>query len=148
MHPLMPSMLNRCIFTAVLFFCSQAHAHDHSTPGKNSQDAVVAAPDNHKVLLENESVRVLETRVAPGERTPIHTHSLPSTAYFIKWSDFVRYDANGKVLLDSRTMKSKPQPGTALWSPALGAHYIQNVGDSELLVIVVEIKPAANAPPK
>ena len=37
-------------------------------------DAMVAAPEHHQVLLENEHVRVLDTRLGPGEATPIHTH--------------------------------------------------------------------------
>ena len=38
-------------------------------------DAMVAAPDHHEILLENDRVRVLDTRLGPGERTPIHTHA-------------------------------------------------------------------------
>ena len=30
-------------------------------------DAVVAAPGNHKIMLENDQVRVLQVEVAPGE---------------------------------------------------------------------------------
>lgn len=33
-----------------------------------------------------------------------------------------------------------PQPGAALWSEAVGPHYIHNVGTSELVVIAVELK--------
>ena len=110
----------------------ESHPHSH--------DAAVAAPHHHKILLENEAVRVFETRIAAGERTPVHSHSWPATLYVVSWSDFVRYDPAGKVLLDSRTMTSKPQPGAALWSEPVGPHYIHNVGTSELLVIAVELK--------
>jgi quercetin dioxygenase-like cupin family protein len=106
----------------------------------HSHDAAVAAPHHHKILLENEAVRVFETRIAAGERTPVHSHPWPAALYVVTWSDFVRYDPAGKVLLDSRTMTSKPQPGAALWSPPVGPHYIHNVGTSELLVIAVELK--------
>jgi hypothetical protein len=37
-------------------------------------DAVAAAPGNHRVLLENDRVRVLEVTVNPGEREPLHAH--------------------------------------------------------------------------
>ena len=30
-------------------------------------DAVIAAPNNHKILMENDIVRVMEVTVAPGE---------------------------------------------------------------------------------
>jgi hypothetical protein len=105
-----------------------------------SLDAMVAAPDHHEVLLENDQVRVLNTRLGPGETTPVHTHSWPGVLYVLAWSDFVRYDAEGKVLLDSRTLGSRPEAGTALWSAPLGPHCAKNVGDQELRVIAIELK--------
>ena len=37
-------------------------------------DALIAAPKQHRLLLENDRVRVLDTEIAPGDRTPVHTH--------------------------------------------------------------------------
>ena len=37
-------------------------------------DAVVAAPANHKVLFENDHLRVLEVNLAPDEEEPTHHH--------------------------------------------------------------------------
>jgi hypothetical protein len=37
-------------------------------------DAMAKAPGHHEVLLENDKVRVLDTRVSPGDRTPVHAH--------------------------------------------------------------------------
>jgi hypothetical protein len=39
---------------------------------------VVGAPGSHRVVLENETTRVLEVTIAPGEREPEHTHRWPS----------------------------------------------------------------------
>ena len=105
-------------------------------------DAMTAAPDHHEVLLENDIVRVLDTRLAPGERTPVHVHEWPATLYVMGWSEFVRYDPGGKVLLDSRTVPVKPAIGAALWSAPIVPHYVQNVGDAELHVLAIEIKSA------
>ena len=121
-----------CLVAPQSPLAQESHPHSH--------DAAVAAPHHHKILLENESVRVFETRIAAGERTPVHSHSWPAALYVVSWSDFIRYDPTGKVLLDSRTMASKPQPGAALWSPPVGPHYIHNVGTSDLVVIAVELK--------
>ncbi|QQV76371.1 hypothetical protein H5J25_12895 [Sphingomonas aliaeris] len=44
-------------------------------------DAVVAAPGNHKILLENDQVRVLQVEVAPGETEPVHEHRWPSVLH-------------------------------------------------------------------
>ena len=68
----------------------------------DSLDAMTAAPEYHEVLLENDRVRVLDSRVAPGATTPVHTHEWPGVLYVLSWSDFNRYDRDGKVRVDSR----------------------------------------------
>ncbi len=103
-------------------------------------DALVAAPEHHKLLLENDAVRVLETRIEPGDTTRLHTHQWPATYYIIAFSDFVRRDGRGQVTLDTRQSGSKLQPGQATWSPPLGPHTLENVGKIALHVISVEIK--------
>ena len=105
-----------------------------------SLDAVVSAPAHHRVLFENEHVRVLDTRVPPGERVPLHTHKWPSVAYTISTGDFVRFDADDNPTLDTRTAKLPAQLGTAIWLPPLEPHSIENVGATEMRAITVEIK--------
>lgn len=95
----------------------------HAQAAAHSHDAIDSAPDHHKALLENEAVRVLETRIAPGERTPVHAHQWPAALYVLSWSDFACYDPSGKVLLDSRAMKEKPTVGAALWSAPLPTNF-------------------------
>jgi mannose-6-phosphate isomerase-like protein (cupin superfamily) len=102
-------------------------------------DAVRRDPDHHGVLLENEHVRVLDALLKPGEQTEIHTHVWPSALYILSWSDFVRIDPEGKVLLDSRTV-ARPAPGEAIWSPVLPPHRVRNVGNADLRLIAVELK--------
>ena len=103
-------------------------------------DAMVASTGNHAIMLENDSVRVLDTWIGPGERTEVHSHEWPSALYVLSWSDFVRYDADGHVLVDSREMASPPTAGGVLWSAPLPPHYVENVGQGELRVIAVELK--------
>jgi len=67
-------------------------------------DAMTTAPDHHEVILENDHVRVLDTRLGPGERTPVHSHRWPSSLYVISWSDFLRRDADGNVIVNRRTL--------------------------------------------
>ncbi len=55
-------------------------------------DAVIAAPKNHKVLLENDKVRVLEVILLPGETENIHHHRWPSVLYIQDAGDFIDYD--------------------------------------------------------
>jgi len=47
-----------------------------------SLDAVIAAPRNHKVLFENEKLRVLEVILEPNEEEPTHHHRWPSVFVF------------------------------------------------------------------
>lgn len=102
-------------------------------------DALVGAPRHHILLFENNSVRVLDTIVPAGETVPLHTHRWPGTLYLISWSDFIRRDAEGAVLLDSRTAEP-PAVGSAFWSPALPPHTLENIGSTDLRLIGVELK--------
>jgi hypothetical protein len=108
-------------------------------------DALIAAPRHHALLFENEFVRVLDTRVAPGETVPAHTHRWPGALYFLSWSDCVRRDAEGTVVMDSRSVLASPEgdaslEGKAMWSGPLALHTLENVGDKELRAICVEVK--------
>jgi hypothetical protein len=106
-------------------------------------DALSAAPGHHTLLLENGRVRVLETRIAPGELVPVHTHCWPSVLYVLSWSDFVRRDASGTVVLDSRMAGRLGSPPSVLWSDALPPHSLENVGAAEIRIISVELKQVA-----
>ena len=103
-------------------------------------DAMTAAPDHHHVLMENDEVRVLDTRLGSGEHTAVHTHRWPATLYVMSWSDFLRRDASGNVIVDSRTWDRQPATGEALWLPPLAPHSVENIGDAELRLIAVELK--------
>ncbi|GAA4281461.1 hypothetical protein [Gaetbulibacter aestuarii] len=105
-----------------------------------SLDALKAAPEHHKLLLENDSVRVLDTLIKPGDITKVHTHKWPATYYILSWSDFVRRDENDQVVLDSRNLESPPKLHTALWSEPLPPHTLENVGSADIHLISVELK--------
>jgi len=118
---------------------------DSVHPATHLLDAMVKAPDHHFVLLDNSKVRVLDTKVEPGQRTPVHAHEWPAALYVLSWSDFVRYDPEGNVLLDSRTFATKPAVGSALWGAPIGPHFVENVGSTVLHILAVEIKGAVAA---
>jgi hypothetical protein len=104
-------------------------------------DALQAASEYHALLFENELVRVLDTRVPPGQTVPLHTHRWPSTLYILSWSDFVRRDREGITLVDSRALGKIPAE-SAVWSGPLPPHTLENVGDVEFRAISVELKGA------
>jgi hypothetical protein len=108
-------------------------------------DALQAAPQQHRLMLENEHVRVLDTCVRPGETVPLHTHHWPAVLHLTSWSDFIRRDEKGQVLVDTR---GKPPPASVpltIWSPPLPLHTLENVGTTELRAWSVEIKSGASA---
>ncbi|MFN2140805.1 MAG: cytoplasmic protein [Candidatus Promineifilaceae bacterium] len=112
----------------------------HIWPWPDSLDALVAAPDHHKLFMENERVRVLETLIPPGETTPVHTHRWPSIYVILSWSDFLRTDDQGNVMADSRQSKALAARPSVLWGEALPPHALENVGDQDLRLISVELK--------
>ena len=101
---------------------------------------MAAAAQYHTVLLETDRVRVLETRIPAGHLTPLHTHCWPSALCLLSFSEFIRRDQNGLVLLDTRQLPaSSKRPGTQ-WSEAMPPHTVENVGKGELRVINFELK--------
>jgi quercetin dioxygenase-like cupin family protein len=52
-------------------------------PATDAFDAMTRAPNHHFLLLENGIVRVLDTKVRPGERTPVHGHEWPAALYVL-----------------------------------------------------------------
>ena len=112
-------------------------------PWPDSLDALVAAPDYHTLLLENDRVRVIHTHIPPGALVPVHTHRWPGVAHVLSWSDFIRRDHQGKVLLDSRQGPGPPPLPATQWLDALPPHTVENVGHSEISILIVELKTPA-----
>lgn len=106
-------------------------------------DAVIAAPKNHKILLENDKVRVLEVTMAPGEKEALHHHRWPSVLYIQEADDFVDYDGDGNVIFDSRQIPEPlPMPYTMYKDPE-APHSVVNLSKTKpIRLIRVEMKEA------
>jgi hypothetical protein len=102
-----------------------------------SMDAVVAAPESHRVLLENENVRVLEVTIPAGQREPEHTHRAHSVM-IVDGPARIRY-YEGDVL----TFASPPGPAAAgiraSWMEPEGPHSVENIDDHPYHAIRVEL---------
>ena len=101
-------------------------------------DALTAAPGHHSLLFENEHVRVLDTHIAPGDTTPVHTHRWPAVLYVLSGEHFVRRDGEGNVLMDSRG--GEGLRAGAAWTAPFPRHTLENVGEMSIHVIAVELK--------
>ena len=113
-------------------------------PRTHPLDAVVAAPDHHKVIFENDRVRVLDAKVERGDTVPLHAHRWPGVQYLTSLGAFVRRDADGHVLVDSRTIDLPGERPLVLWSEPIPPHTLENVGDIAIHAIVVELKDATS----
>ena len=80
-------------------------------PWPDPLDAVVAASGSHRVVLENETTRVFEVIIAPGEREPEHTHRWPSFMVVHRPTRIGYYTG------DTLTFTSSEQPSPAPRGP-------------------------------
>ncbi len=98
------------------------------------QDPVKVAPKICKVLLENDQVRVLEIRIKPGEKLPMHSH--PAYIVYALRTHKIRL-----TLPDGETKEVKVKAGGAVWSDAV-SHAVDNIGTTEAHVLNIELKQA------
>ena len=102
-------------------------------------DGVAVAPDIHRVIFENDEVRVLETTIAAGEITPLHTHLTPTVMYVLSGSHFIRRDEHGATMVDTRANPDFVLP-KVLFAESTPRHTLENTGADDLVVIGVELK--------
>jgi len=62
-------------------------------------DALVAAPQHHRILYEDETVRVLSVGIEPGVQEPVHHHRWPSVFVIDSQVDKLRdFDSEGREI--------------------------------------------------
>jgi len=102
-------------------------------------DSVKVDPTHHKIMFENEQVRVVRWAVPVGDRTLNHSH--PNNVN-ISLTDY-----NGKVTTpDGRINEVHFRAGSAAWRGA-GTHLVENIGKEPMEGILVEPKRPASARP-
>ena len=121
--PTLKSHMKTIILTALLaLLYSTAHA----------QDPVKASPQYYKVLLENDQVRVLEYRLKPGEKEPMHSH--PAGVVYVLIGATLKF-----TYTDGRTEEKAAVVGETLWRNPT-THAVENVGDTEAHAIAIDLK--------
>ena len=97
-----------------------------------AQDPAKQSPQYYKVLLENAQVRVLEYRLKPGEKEPMHTH--------VAGGLYIFGDAKMRTTYpDGRTEESAGGAGEAHWRSPV-THALENIGTTEAHALAVDIK--------
>ena len=118
------TMLTLGMLILATAICSTAFAAD---------DIVKVAPNNCKVLLDNDKVRVIEYTAKPGEKIGMHSHPA-NVVYLISGGGKTRFTMeNGKT--EERELKA----GDAVWIDAV-THATENIGKEKTLVLLVEMK--------
>ena len=108
-------------------------------PWPDRMDALLAAPASHRVLVDNDRVRVLEVVIEPGTREPEHTHRAPSVM-IIDEPARIRYHQGGTLLFESQAPPGL-RPGVRVrWMEPEGPHSVENTGQHRYGAIRVELK--------
>ena len=100
---------------------------------KDLKPAHRASPDHYQLLLENEQVLVLRMVLKPGEADVMHRHQ-NETVYFQKGGKLKIQTSGGE------TIQADVPDGHVMWHEAW-EHQVTNVGDTEVVAIIVEEKP-------
>jgi hypothetical protein len=106
----------------------------------DSLDAVTAAPNLHRVVFENDEVRVLEVMVEPGVREPEHTHRWPSVMVTDQRAR-IHYFTGAELTFESPDpLPERPVP-LASWLEPEGPHSVENIDTVRLHALRFELKP-------
>jgi quercetin dioxygenase-like cupin family protein len=99
----------------------------------NIPDVLVAASNAYGLLLENDKVRVMEVRLKPGQKAPMHNHPHDHVVY-------VKNDARFKLSFpDGKNSILELKAGQVIWIEA-GPHETENLGKAEGHNLVIELK--------
>lgn len=115
------------------------------TPGElfrvpPDMDPVKLSPQYYKVVVDNEFVRVLEYRLKPGQKEPLHTHPC-GVVYYLT-------GAKSRVSTpDGKTTEGETTAGNIVWREPT-THAIENIGNTESRAIAIEMKGPCKAAAK
>lgn len=102
----------------------------------DAPDSTVADPEGHRIVFENEHIRVLEIRLPVGTDLPMHSH--PPRAIVAAGSYRLEStDPDGDVSVVDR------RPGDTIWSP--GEEHAARVLAGPVHAVEVELKGLATS---
>lgn len=106
----------------------------------SGQDPAIVNAKTIKIKFENDRVRVLEAELPPGTKEQVHSH--PAYVIYVQAGGKVRnYAADGK------TTESELKTGEVLYRDPL-THAAENIGNTTMHFILVELKTSASLVPK
>lgn len=105
-----------------------------------AQDPLKTLPDNYRLVLENDSVRVIRVHYGPHEKLPVHDHSRTPTVYvYLSDSGPVRFSHDEKPAFT--LMRPTVKAGSFRVSPGrIERHAVENPNDIASDYLRVELK--------
>jgi quercetin dioxygenase-like cupin family protein len=98
-------------------------------------DPVKISPQLYTIRIDNEWLRVLEYRLKPGQKEPIHSHP--------RGFVYMLGDARARVSLpDGSSSVIDERSGDLTWRDPT-THGLENIGDTDVHAIGVELKRCA-----
>lgn len=127
---------------SALFVLAPAAAMAEPPPATSGPvDGLISSPDNFKLLLENDQVRVLQYSLPPGARDHWHTHP-PRVGHVLSGAKIRVTEANGSQKdYDEKT-------GDTYWGEFSPLHDTLNIGTTPYIALLVEVKGAPGAAAK
>ena len=108
-------------------------------PWPERMDAPHAAPTSHRVVLDNDRVRVLEVVIEPGAREPEHTHRAASVM-IVDEPARIRYYQGAELRFESPERPGSPPGVRVRWMEPEGPHSVENIDERRYHAIRVELK--------
>ncbi len=125
--------------SVLVFFVVGCARQENRTEWPRELWPLEAAPEQHKLVFENEHIRVLRVENPPGGVAPAHVHIWPSVIIWDAPSSVRVRDASGNVLRETPAAK----PGDVVWNQASEQPYsVENTGSELLRLYRVELKTA------
>jgi hypothetical protein len=123
----------------------RGHIDSRAWPWPPELDALVAAPNSHRLLLDHARVRVLEVTLPPGVTEPVHTHRFPSVMVVMSPAR-IRYFVDDQLLYESPDPESARPVRRAEWLEPEGPHNVENIDVIEYRALRFELKQSLRDP--
>ena len=114
------------LYVAVLCLCV--------VPILSAQDAAKVDPKHYTVMSENDQVRILKVHYGPHEKSVMHSHP-NSVAVFLN-------DSKAQFTAADGTKTDMAFKAGDAQSTLAGTHLPENVGDTGMDLILIELKAA------
>ena len=96
-------------------------------------DAVKASPETHKLLFENDEIRVIEVTIKPGQKEPLHRHMYKSALLIHSPAKLRFTNQQGNLIAE------KIEQGI-IWRDPEEGHSVENIDQTPFRAYRFELK--------